>query len=263
MTKLKIRSKNQRLDLIEFLNECQQNLIYYWSQDRSKSIYIIDPDTNERIEVDNLNVKEYYNEPIFCNDDLIDGYNWNKKDKRMVHYQGHYYIKSGDESEKSNKDMVKQNIQDISAQSWQKFDELIKCVNMFRKVTINNNNWKLSTCTCSFWLKNYKCHHVIACAYRLKLVDFSSIGMDLPIQNKRKRGGVLKTLKSLQVQPSDLTKNVEETVIYDESQNEPEVTQSSKRARLVDEQTKVCKTCGEPLKKRLYYYCPVNKCKQK
>jgi hypothetical protein len=39
-------------------------------------------------------------------------------------------------------------------------------------------------CTCSFWLKNYKCSHVIATAFRLNLVSWDPIFLDLPLAKK-------------------------------------------------------------------------------
>ena len=83
--------------------------------------------------------------------------------------------------------------------------------------------------------------------------------MDLPIHNNKKRGVAAKTLKRLQHQPSDLNKETQENDIYDElTEQEP----SSKRQRLNDDQSKMCATCGKALKKKLYYFCPTNKCKQ-
>ncbi|RNA34504.1 hypothetical protein BpHYR1_035818 [Brachionus plicatilis] len=44
------------------------------------------------------------------------------------------------------------------------------------------DNYACSTCTCVDWLKNYKCSHTIAVAYRLNLVNFNDVFMDLPIK---------------------------------------------------------------------------------
>ena len=94
-------------------------------------------------------------------------------------------------------------------------DELVEIDNLYIK---------------EFWLKNYKCHHVISCAYRLKLLDFNSIGMDLPIQNKRKeRWRIKNALKSVQVQQSDLTNNVAENMIYDDLKDDSETAYLSKK----------------------------------
>ncbi len=33
-------------------------------------------------------------------------------------------------------------------------------------VNLNDNNWKLSTCSCYSFFKNYICHHIIAAAFQ-------------------------------------------------------------------------------------------------
>ncbi|RNA08032.1 hypothetical protein BpHYR1_021337, partial [Brachionus plicatilis] len=81
-------------------------------------------------------------------------------------------------------------------------------------IKMNNNNWKNSTCTCVDWLKNNKCSHTIAVVYRLNLVNFNDVFMDLSISNKKKKGAPQKA-KSLQHQPSDLVSD-EELGIDDE-----------------------------------------------
>ena len=261
--KIKKALQQKRLGLIEFLNECKNNLIHFWSQDRSSSIIVKDPDTEEFIEVDNLNCKEFYNAPIITEKDLKLAYDWNKRDKRIVHYQGSYYIKSGkeeDKEDKPTKETIKQHLQALNNQGWTTFDEMMQCIYSFHKVSINRENWKLSTCSCSFWLKHYKCNHVISCSFRLQLLDFNSIGLDLPIHNNKKRGAPAKTLKSLQIQPSDL-REPEENVIYDDEETAP--GPSNKRQKTTDSASKLCETCGKPLQKKLYFFCPINKCKQK
>ena len=40
-------------------------------------------------------------------------------------------------------------------------------VRKIRYVSINHENWKISTCSCWWWLKNYKCKHMIAICQRL------------------------------------------------------------------------------------------------
>ncbi|RNA00812.1 hypothetical protein BpHYR1_013366 [Brachionus plicatilis] len=64
-----------------------------------------------------------------------------------------------------------------------------------------------ATCTCVYWLKHYKCSHTIALAYRLKLVNFNNIVMDLLVSNKRKKCTSKKNSKSLQHQSTDLSSN--------------------------------------------------------
>ncbi|RNA17593.1 hypothetical protein BpHYR1_020852 [Brachionus plicatilis] len=84
------------------------------------------------------------------------------------------------------------------------------------------------------------------------MLDFSSIGLDLPTHNNKKRGPPSKTVKSLEVQASDLIKAPEENAIFDHDLTSLDDT--SKRPRFDDSVSKLCDTCGKPLQKKLYYY---------
>ena len=55
----------------------------------------------------------------------------------------------------------------------------MKCLKMF-SVYI-----RLSSCSCWYWLKHYKCYNLITIAERKKKCDFDSVGMDRPIQSNR------------------------------------------------------------------------------
>lgn len=68
----KIRSglRGRRLGLLEFLNEFRENMIKFWSIIRSDTIEATNPDTNEQLEFDNINIKEFHNEPVYSNRDM-------------------------------------------------------------------------------------------------------------------------------------------------------------------------------------------------
>ena len=65
-------------------------------------------------------------------------------------------------------------------------------------IKINEQAWELSECTCSKWLKNYKCNHTIAIAARLGLLNFDAIAMSMPLDKKRSRGRIPNRTKALQ-----------------------------------------------------------------
>ncbi|CAF0928649.1 unnamed protein product [Brachionus calyciflorus] len=67
------------------------------------------------------------------------------------------------------------------------------------------DNWKFSKCTCD---------HVIECSYRLKLMNFNKIGINIPKSNKRKRGTQSKTIFALERNPFDV-QNVEDQIESD------------------------------------------------
>ena len=76
--------------------------------------------------------------------------------------------------------------------------------NAFRATFSSDRNlWESSICSCYYWLKNRKCYHVVAAAYRVKLCNFSDICMDQLIEPNRKRGAPEKNKPALMIQPSD------------------------------------------------------------
>ncbi|RNA41526.1 hypothetical protein BpHYR1_032095 [Brachionus plicatilis] len=193
-TGLKPPKKTKILGLIEFLNACRENLVADWSRVRAEIIGTIDSDTNEPKELVNLNLKKFHTEPIIENDDLLDAHDWNKLGKTIQHVGEYFMVRDGNDKKNCT------NCQEMN---------MITDVFSIHLIKMNNNNWKNSTCTCVDWLKYYKCSHTIAGAYRLNLVNFNDVFMDLPISNKSKKGAPQKTAKSLQHQPSDLVSNEE------------------------------------------------------
>ena len=64
----------KRLGLLEFLNECRENLIKFWSQIRSKTITTINPETNEEIDIDNVNVNTFFKEPNVSKSQMLQAF---------------------------------------------------------------------------------------------------------------------------------------------------------------------------------------------
>lgn len=155
-----------RLGLIEFLNECRENLVRFWSQIRSERIIAVNRKTNKIVIIENNNLKEFNDEPIIDNSDLLFAYKWNKKSKPFQHINDVYMVKSGKKSD-FTRDEGKRYLSDLESKTWTTFNEMISSLNSIRIVKVNRENWKLSSCTCSYWLKNYYCCHSIACCYRL------------------------------------------------------------------------------------------------
>ena len=75
---------------------------------------------------------------------------------------------------------------------------IFKSTNEIREILFDDTNWKLSKCSCCYWLKNYMCSHIIILAVTLKLVEFPQASMQIPIGQNRKRGRPNKTKKALQ-----------------------------------------------------------------
>ncbi|RNA39870.1 hypothetical protein BpHYR1_010387 [Brachionus plicatilis] len=54
---------------------------------------------------------------------------------------------------------------------WDNFQQFLETIQELRIVQLNQDNWKLSTCTCPSWFKHYICKHIIGIAYRERLFD--------------------------------------------------------------------------------------------
>ena len=166
-------------------------------------------------------------------------------------------VKSGKKT-KLTRDECKEYMNKIESIEWLNLDVMLKDLNEIRIVKINNENWKLSQCNCCFWLKNYFCNHVIGCAYRLRLMNFDKIGMDVPISNKRKRGAQRKSKSALEHQPSDLVETtqmgIESTQADDESESNQNVQPTTSGSSINIE--KICVICKTTLLKKRGFYCP-------
>ncbi|RNA45130.1 hypothetical protein BpHYR1_022749 [Brachionus plicatilis] len=180
--------------------------------------------------------------------------------KPFQHINDVYMVKSGKKSD-FTRDEGKQYLSDLESKTWTTFDEMISSLNSIRIVKVNRENWKLSSCTCSYWLKNYYCCHSIACCYRLKLMNFNDIGMDIPLNYKPKRGAKKKTRSCLQHQPFDCIQNEENAILESdqdsdiESEPTPKSSKKQKPNDAVLSIENICKTCNAAMKKkRVFFY---------
>ena len=55
--------------------------------------------------------------------------------------------------------------------NWDSFDEFLSSFQQLRIIKLNEENWKLSTCTCPSWFKHYMCKHIIGISYYQGLFD--------------------------------------------------------------------------------------------
>ena len=67
------------------------------------------------------------------------------------------------------------------------FDELMTKVFSVNYVKFDESNWKLSICSCAWWAKHFKCHHVIEMAVRKGLAEYSETAQIIRLGQKKKR----------------------------------------------------------------------------
>jgi hypothetical protein len=73
--------------------------------------------------------------------------------------------------------------------NWQTFDDFASSFQEIRVIKLNEENWKLSTCSCPSWFKHYNCKHIIGIAYAQNLFDeFPIEACEIPLGQRTKRG---------------------------------------------------------------------------
>ena len=88
-------------------------------------------------------------------------------------------------------------IDDLKTLPFESFDELVAETTKIRTIRFNKENWKKSSCNCSWYMKNYLCGHIIALEERKKLHEFDPRADQIPLGQKRKRGRPTKTATAL------------------------------------------------------------------
>ncbi|CAF1034936.1 unnamed protein product [Brachionus calyciflorus] len=246
--KIKKDLKDKRFGIIEFLNECESNLIHRWSTRKSPTLTLIRD--GESVITDNLNIKTFDNEPFISSNDYTEAYKWNRLNKSIIVYNDQLFMPDGKKKTLSKED-CKLYLEELQQKNWSSFDMMIEFLDSIHIVSLNKENWKLSICSCSFWLKNLHCSHVISCAYRSKLCSFDSIGMNLPIERNKKRGPQSETANAYNKQPGENDKD-DELIL-------PVTKKSKVKSSQERQDQQVCPKCNTPMLKRRYWYCE-NKC---
>ncbi len=211
-----------RLPTGQFLN-AMLSVMKDWSLDRTSHL----PNSDGQL-VPNPNLKTFKTHPAISNEDYLAAYNWNKLDKqiRFVRSADVYMVKAHKPNTESELNLSQEEctsyfraVRDLDFQS---LDSLLDTVHSIHTIKINVDDWSMSECTCSFWLKNYKCSHVIATAFRLNLVSWDPIFLDLPLAKKNKRGARKKTMPAL-VRQSIETPRTAPKLIEESSEDEEEL----------------------------------------
>jgi len=84
------------------------------------------------------------------------------------------------------------------------FERLIETTDSIKVLKFNDEEWKLSQCSCAWWHKHLKCNHVITLAVRLKKASYIEVAYSAPITSKRRKGRPALTVGCLARQPDEL-----------------------------------------------------------
>ena len=78
------------------------------------------------------------------------------------------------------------------------FDTFIEYFRRVRIIKLDRENWAKSSCSCSWYLKNYSCYHLIAVATQEKLVEIPMEFKDVDLAAKPPKGRKAKAKKALE-----------------------------------------------------------------
>lgn len=97
-------------------------------------------------------------------------------------------------------------------------------------------------------------------------MNFNDVGLDIPLNNKVKRGAKKKTKPSLQFQPPDcVQQQAENEILESEDDDELEIDERPAKIAKTSSQCSTsslrCKSCDAEMKKKNGFYCP-NGCKK-
>ena len=86
--------------------------------------------------------------------------------------------------------------------SWRTFDGFNKDESKIWSIELNHSDWKLGTCSCQYFIKNYYFKHLIGLSARAKLPGcvIDMIAKQVPLGQKRRRGAPPRAKKALIVQ---------------------------------------------------------------
>jgi hypothetical protein len=109
---------------------------------------------------------------------------------------------------------------------WPTFDDFVKHSRKMRFIKVNEENYKMSECSCTRWFKYYKCKHSIDLCSRLGLFNYEERVLNVPIGANRRRGAPGKGKSALVFQPNEIVET-----IFSDSESEQNSKKSNKKGR--------------------------------
>ena len=167
-------------------------IVRNWWLDRSSTLT-----DNDLGEINHDDVRSFAKTPTLSADDYIAAQQWEAKGKKIIILGALCFAPTGDKLSLSKEECLSfvRNIE--AGRTDMELDDWLKYISSIVMIKLDKINWKLSTCTCAPWFKHFKCHHVIVCAYRAGLCNFTAINMQLPFERKLTRGKPSKRKEAL------------------------------------------------------------------
>jgi hypothetical protein len=152
---------------MQFLDSIQ-GVMKDWSLNRAPDLL----DKTGRL-VQNPNLQIFSSKPSIIEADFLAAYKWNQMQKeiRFLKSAGLYFVKAHKPDDAQDlaisTDECKSYLNSVESSAFSLLSSLLSTVHGIHCMKMNMVDWELSTCTCTSWMKTYKCDHIIATAVRL------------------------------------------------------------------------------------------------
>lgn len=180
----------ERLPFGRFMFVFEKELLKEWSKERKPGVPY---------------EKVFKTEPTITNDDWEKAFNLSIEKRSMTKFvknkKTYFAIASNDKPIVADfENEVKTFLEEIEDPKWKTFKQYQ--TNLFRMsiIEFNKDNWKLSTCTCPPYSKQYKCKHIIYFAVKNNLCVFPAAAKAIEITSKSSNGRIAKAKPALQRQ---------------------------------------------------------------
>ena len=137
------------------------------------------------------NNNQFMETPIFSlvNETVAWELEQNRKEIRSINVNGEeiYFTPAGEETKLEPKECL-DFIRNLITLPFDSIYELLTQTKKIHMIRLNKENWKKSFCSCSGFMSNFICPHIIAVAARKNLHEFDPRAKQTSFYAKRKRG---------------------------------------------------------------------------
>ena len=138
--------------------------------------------------------KNFEQKPIISLPNWTEAFQYATRKKDIIKFRHsstndntYYCLPVGDEA-KLTEDYCKGYFKRIQNQDFDDFDDYKSKIHLLNYIILDKENWELSKCSCSFWMKNYYCKHIIYLATEKRLAEFKEIHKTIEIGKSRGPG---------------------------------------------------------------------------
>lgn len=167
------------------------------------SISIVNKWSKERHPDNLLYRKPFVTIPSVSMADYRNAYAWVKNPERITTVSGDDYFSRPKDS--LSKQLLPSDIQSykqsLTSFSSHTFDSFYSLVNGIWHTKLNRANFRLSTCTCPSYFRDYICKHILGAAAIAKVNPIPNEAKAVCIEQKAPRGRPAKAKKALEYQP--------------------------------------------------------------